>query len=47
MGSKIATVNFEKHFWKIHDKKFDQDLFIGKDQTIMNLFVFLNQIKFD
>jgi len=40
MGSKIATANFERYFWEIHDQRFDQGLFIGKDQTIMNLFTF-------
>ena len=40
MGSKIAISNFETYFWQIHDKRFDQGLFIGKDQTIMNIFAF-------
>jgi hypothetical protein len=40
MGSRIAISNFETHFWQIHDKLFDQGLFIGKDQTIMNIFAF-------
>ena len=37
MGSKIALNNFENAFWRIHDKRFDEGLFIGKDQTIMNI----------
>ena len=40
MGSKLAISNFEANFWRIHDERFDQGLFIGKDQTIMNLFAF-------
>ena len=40
MGSKIAISNFETYFLQIHDKRFDQGLFIGKDQTIMNIFAF-------
>ena len=40
MGSKIGISNFEKYFWEIHDQRFDQGLFIGKDQTMMNIFAF-------
>jgi hypothetical protein len=40
MGSKIAISNFETHFWQIHDQLFDQGLFVGKVQTIMNIFAF-------
>jgi hypothetical protein len=40
MGSKIGISNFEKYFWKIHDQRFDQGLFIGKDQELMNIFTF-------
>jgi len=40
MGSKVGIYNFEKYFWQIHDQRFDQGLFIGKDQTIMNILAF-------
>jgi len=40
MGSKIGISNFEKYFWKIHDQRFDQGLFIGKEQELMNIFTF-------
>ena len=40
MGSKIAMSNFAANFWQIHDERFDQGLFVGKDQTIMNIFAF-------
>jgi len=40
MGSKIAISNFETNYRQIHDERFDQGLFVGKEQTIMNLFAF-------
>ncbi len=40
MGSKIAISNFEASFWEIHDQHFDNGLFIGKEQTTINIFAF-------
>jgi len=40
MGTKVGIYNFEKYFWQIHDQLFDKGLFIGKDQTIMNILAF-------
>lgn len=37
LGSPMALNNFETAFWRIHDQRFEQGLFIGKDQTMMNL----------
>ena len=40
MGSRQAIENFENEFWKLHDLRIEQGLFIGKDQTIMNIIAF-------
>ena len=40
MGSKKAINNFEKLFWHFHDERFLNGLFIGKDQTIMNIIAY-------
>jgi hypothetical protein len=40
MGSKNALKSFKEDFWKLHDKLFDEGKFVGKDQTLMNLYAF-------
>ena len=37
MGSTKALSNFENLFWCFHDERLAKGLFIGKDQTIMNM----------
>lgn len=37
LGTKKAINKFETNFWQIHDERFDKGLFIGKDQTMMNI----------
>ena len=44
IGSKQALDNFEYDFWNLHDQRLEKDLFIGKDQTIMNLISFDSNI---
>ena len=40
MGSQKAVNEFEENFWAVHDVRFDQGLFVGKDQHIMNWLAF-------
>ena len=40
MGTKNAISLFKDEFWRLHDLRMDQGLFIGKYQTIMNLIAF-------
>jgi hypothetical protein len=39
-GSSQALSDFYRNFFFIHDERFEQGLFVGKDQTIMNLLAF-------
>ena len=39
-GNKIAIKNFKNGFYKLHDQLLDRDIFVGKDQKIMNLYAF-------
>ena len=43
MGSKEALHYFKDRFWLIHDQRMKKGEFVGKDQTIMNLFAFQKQ----
>ena len=38
-GSMKAIEDFATQFYFIHDIRFDKGLFIGKDQTLYNIFV--------
>lgn len=40
MGSKQAIKNFEFNFWNLHDERLEQNLFVGKDETLMNILTF-------
>ena len=42
MGTKKALLSFKEEFWRIHDKLFDEEKFVGKDQTLMNIYAFAN-----
>jgi hypothetical protein len=42
-GSKKAIQDFYTGFYKLHDQRMDAGLFVGKDQTMMNLYAFLNE----
>ena len=39
-GSKIAIRNFKETFYKLHDELMDRNIFVGKDQKMMNLYAF-------
>lgn len=39
-GSKTAIENLFNNFYDIHDERFEKGLFVGKDQTIMNILAF-------
>jgi hypothetical protein len=39
-GSRKTTKTFYEHFFAIHDHMIKRDLFIGKDQNIMNVLAF-------
>ena len=39
-GSKTAIENFKINFYKLHDELLDKQIFVGKDQKIMNLYAF-------
>jgi hypothetical protein len=39
-GSSRAVRDFYNHFWEIHDKRFKQGLFVGKDQDLMERIAF-------
>jgi hypothetical protein len=39
-GSREAVDDFEKKFYDLHDRRLDQDIFIGKDQTLINIYEF-------
>jgi hypothetical protein len=39
-GNRNAIEMFHKNFYDLHDQRFDENLFIGKDQTLMNLIAF-------
>ena len=45
MGTKNAVALFKNEFWRLHDLRMNQGLFIGKDQTIMNLIAFQTKQK--
>jgi hypothetical protein len=45
MGSKNALKSFKEDFWKLHDQMFDEGKFVGKDQTLMNLYAFNISLK--
>jgi len=45
MGTAKALDNFENRFWHLHDQRLKQGLFVGKDQTKMNLLVFNSTMK--
>jgi hypothetical protein len=40
LGSGKAVRDFYDHFWEIHDSRFNQDLFAGKDQDLMERIAF-------
>ena len=46
MGNAKAIENFEKEFWRLHDIRIEQGLFVGKDQTIMNLLAFNSTMSY-
>ena len=46
MGNAKAIRNFEKEFWRLHDLRIEQGLFVGKDQTIMNLIAFNSSMAY-
>ena len=37
---KKALKRFSHDFYELHDKRFDDGLFVGKDQTIYNILAF-------
>lgn len=39
-GSREAVIDFEKKFYDLHDRRIDQGIFIGKDQTLINIYEF-------
>jgi hypothetical protein len=39
-GSGQAVRDFYDHFWEIHDNRFNRDLFVGKDQDLMERIAF-------
>ncbi len=39
-GSSKAVKSYSEEFYKLHDKRLDEGLFVGKDQTLMNILVF-------
>jgi hypothetical protein len=46
-GSKKAIEKFYFNFYKIHDKRLKDGIFIGKDQITMNIYAFLDDKKND
>ena len=40
MGSRQALANYYSAFWDIHDSRLNRGEFIGKDQTLMNIYAF-------
>ncbi|RMZ94633.1 Proteophosphoglycan 5 [Brachionus plicatilis] len=45
-GSRAAFDQVSSKFYEIHDKWFDKDIFVGKDQNIMNSLAFREYPKF-
>ena len=39
-GTRQALTNFEQIFYDLHDERLEDDYFIGKDQTILNILTF-------
>jgi hypothetical protein len=39
-GSSKAVGDFYANFWRMHDKRYEAGMFVGKDQTIMNVVAF-------
>ena len=39
-GSRKAIIDYTKLFYDIHDKRLRENLFIGKDQTIINFITY-------
>jgi hypothetical protein len=44
-GSSIAIDTFAQSFYKIHDQRLKDNLFIGKDQTIMNYMAYKTNLR--